>query len=230
MELALTPIPRPTARCRPRAPALAVKPADPPESSDLDERPAQHTLTESFDSPLAPFEPNLAALCLGVAAGDHESITTLYRSHFPFVYATARRISRRDESFGLDAAQEVFLRVLSSSAALRRVRTREDLDRWLVRLTHSACIDLLRKEQRRRRRERSRPGARDGAPDDRLASLRAALAALDQEDRLLLRLRAEGHTLATLARTLGSTPGSLHGRARRAMQRVARSIRESNHE
>ncbi len=224
MELVLPPITRPTTRRRSPGPAHAVESAGPPQSSDLDELPAQP----------AAAAPELTALCLGVARGDHGCITALYRSHFSLVYSTARRITRRDESFGLDAAQDVFLRVLASGAALRAIRTREDLDRWLVRVTHSACIDLLRKEQRRRRRERSRPDApantRDTPTDDQIAALRKALDTLDHEDRALIRLRTEGHTLASLAHSLGSTPGSLHGRFRRAMRRLKDNSRESNHE
>lgn len=224
LELVLPPITRPTTRRRSPLPAHAVETAGPPERSDLDELPAQ--------PPAAAHE--VAALCLGVARGDHASITALYRSHFPLVYSTARRITRRDESFGLDAAQEAFLRVLASGAALRAIRTREDLDRWLIRVTHSACIDLLRKEQRRRRRERSRLDApantRDTPTDDQIAALRKALGTLDHEDRALIRLRTEGHTLASLAHALGSTPGVLHGRFRRAVQRLGRNLRESNHE
>lgn len=212
----------------------AVEPAGPHESSDLDERAAQPPSGGRVAPTTAPALDDVPALCLGIARGDHASITALYRSHFPLVYSTARRLTRRDESFGLDAAQEAFLRVLASGPVLRRLRTREDLDRWLVRVTHSACMDLLRKEQRQRRRERSIPAATlratDAPNDDQIAALREALAALDHEDRALVRLRTEGHTLATLSQALESTPGSLHGRFRRAMQRLKDTSRESNHE
>lgn len=239
MELTLPllpPIPRPIARHRPQAPAHAAAAAAPPERSDLDERAAQLPVGDPNGAAAAVIAPapDVPALCLGVARGDHESITTLYRSRFPLVYAAARRITRRDEAFGLDAAQDTFLRVLASGAVLRRIRTADDLERWLLRITYSACIDLLRKEQRRHRRERSRQVAsavdRGPAPDDQIALLRTALARLDHEDRALIRLRTEGHTLASLAHTLESTTGALHGRFRRAMQRLSQNMRESNHE
>jgi RNA polymerase sigma factor (sigma-70 family) len=195
--------------------------------------------TSPHTPPAAPapaVDPTTAesrALCRRLAAGEPDAITALYRARFGLVLAIARRITGRDEAFGLDATQETFLRVISAGAALRRIETQKDLDRWLIRLTHSACIDLLRREQRRARRERARssrgalPASDPAADIERLTRL---LDQLDHDDRAMLKLRTSGFTLESVARIFGITTGAAHGRIRRTTHDLARGMKEGDHE
>jgi RNA polymerase sigma factor (sigma-70 family) len=182
----------------------------------------------------APLAGSVAEICAGVAAGDAAAITRLYKSRFGLLYATARRITGRDEAFGLDATQETFLRVLAGGSALRRIAGEQDLDRWLIRVTHSACIDLLRSERRRMRREQARSThASPTYPSSSVADiehLQKLLNQLEHDDQSLLRLRMGGATLESIARSIGATTGAVHGRIRRAISRLNQADRESNDE
>lgn len=171
-----------------------------------------------------PLDARVAEFCRGIATGDHNALTKLYQERFEFVARTAQTISRRDESFALDAAQEVFLRVIRAERALRSISTKQDLDRWLTRLTHSVVIDLLRREHRRVTRERSRRSATPSslATPDELSHLQSRLAQLEAEERDLLLLRSRGGTLEQIGRLTNQSAPAAHGRIRRAMARLSR--------
>jgi RNA polymerase sigma-70 factor, ECF subfamily len=182
-------------------------------------------------------EPLAAAgsveLARGVARGDREALARFYEAWFDRVFVAARRVTGRDEAFCLDVVQEVMVKV---ARKLRPVKSEEELERWMLRVVRTTCVDLLRREARRSGRERRavRVAAAE-SPPARLAEAEAAawvrVAAAASGDSELLRERVvRGRTLEEIGAASGMTAGAVHGRVRRALARMGRSAREKFHE
>src|SRR5690606_20630028 len=86
-----------------------------------------------------------------IARGDAEAFAQFYEVWFDRMVLMARSVTGRDESFCLDVTQDAMLRIVRS---MRPMATEDDLRRWLLRIVHTAALDRLRSEDRRRRRER----------------------------------------------------------------------------
>jgi RNA polymerase sigma factor (sigma-70 family) len=174
-----------------------------------------------------------------IAAGDREAFTRFYHEWFDHCLAEARRCTGRDESFCLDAVQETMLRVI------RHIKPLDDeaaLVAWLHATLRSACVDLLRKDLRRRRREQRalarRPTDSDGDRDDvnqetfnRIDWLRRELAALPPESVRLLNMRFRlGWTLTRIASMVGVKPGAVDGRINRTLARLRSNAKDHDHD
>jgi RNA polymerase sigma factor (sigma-70 family) len=164
-----------------------------------------------------------------IAAGDTEAFAQFYEVWFDRMYQMARSITGRDESFCLDVTQDAMLRLVRG---MRPMATEDELRKWLQRVVHTAALDRLRSEARRRRRERIASEGDGSAADangvdtalaEEIAALRAQIEALGPDDRGLLLLRfGRSATLGLAAAATGSTEGAAHGRIRR----LARRLRE----
>lgn len=172
-------------------------------------------------------------LSLGISRGDREALGSLYAERFERTYRLARRLTGRDEAFCLDIVQEVFLRAARKMPAMASAA---DVERWLVRVTHTAAIDLLRKELREheRREHASPPEHANTAGIDageRAKWVAEQLAALDAADAHLLRSRfAMGHTLKETGEAAGTTGAAAHGRLRRLLEMLRAAARRTGHE
>lgn len=181
--------------------------------------PLGSALTQSRAVPLAPL----------LARSDPGAIERFYNRSFTAALATARRASRRDESFCLDAVHDAMIRLLKGVAP---TLSDEQLDLYLERCVITSCIDALRAERRRARRDRAHTEAPSSAPpathDDHINELRKALRALDHLDQDLIASRfARDHTLDRAGEPHGLTGAAAHGRVRRALARL-RTILEDN--
>src|SRR4051812_22793164 len=130
-----------------------------------------------------------AALSRAIARGEPAALAEFYEVRFDWMYDRARALTGRDESFCLDVVQETMLRV---ARGMRAVKDEDELDRWAARALRSAAIDLLRREARARRRALARGPAiveARAAGPVMDSSLREGLAALADDDLLLLKLR-----------------------------------------
>ncbi len=160
-----------------------------------------------------------------IAAGDEEAFAEVYDAWFDHVVAAARGATRRDESFCLDIAQEVFVTLIHRPP---RARTEAALGAWLATTAKRRALDHLRAERRRLARELDRPVASgaDGSTSDhraRLAWLDERLAELsDDEARLLIARSRFGWTLERIGRAFGLTPSAVDGR----VTRITRRLRE----
>lgn len=173
-----------------------------------------------------------AAVSAAIARGDPGAFASFYEAWFDRLYAGARALTRRDESFCLDIVQEMMLRIARS---LRPMPNEASLERWLTRVLHTTALDLLRREARRTRRELGRHAAAPATVqpsaaselDERIAWVRERLKELPPEDRWLLGLRFRtGATLKTAGEHSGISPDAVHGRVRRIIARLRASAKE----
>lgn len=183
--------------------------------------PSEPATTPAVDAPRAD---DTKALTKATARGDTRAFGVLYARWFDHAYATARRLTRRDEAFCLDVVQEAMLK------AARRIPTLPNeaaMSAWLGTVVHRAALEALRAERRRLAREhRARSHTiptTDPADDldDRIAWLRGQLRELSVQDRSLLAARfVRGRTLAQAGEEAGLTGDAVHGRVRRILRRL----------
>jgi RNA polymerase sigma factor (sigma-70 family) len=163
----------------------------------------------------------------GTARGDSRAFEVLYRAWFGRVYAFARGLTRRDESFCLDVTQEVMLRAARS---IPELDCEARLGAWFSRATLSAAVDMVRREQRavKRARAAATPGPTgEKACVDDLAWLSRSLGGLPEADQLLLMQRiGHGSTLREAGASVGIGEQAAHGRVRRALDRLRELARE----
>ncbi|TVQ62919.1 MAG: hypothetical protein EA378_03650 [Phycisphaerales bacterium] len=135
-----------------------------------------------------------------IAQGDEAALAALYSAQFDRVVRLAAVLTRRDEAFCLDIAQDVFIRVARS---MKPLPSHAALDAWLAAAVRSASIDRLRADARRARRDRAHADGRTPAHAhpvmaEDLDWVRARLRELPPADLALLRARfAESRPIPT---------------------------------
>jgi len=173
-----------------------------------------------------------------VAFASEAEFESFYAEWFPTLLVWSRTFIPSDEHLALDIVQETMIRVIHSLPALD---SHAALVAWLRAANRSAAIDLLRRRFASQARERvaAKPESVDSlhtqhpaktagiGRDSDLAALTQALATLSPDDQLLLRLRSDSSaSFEQLATSLGGTPDSLYGRARRALARLRTLLSE----
>lgn len=179
-----------------------------------------------------------AHLTSRIAAGDPEAFGAFYEAWFERVFAMARGISRRDESFCLDVVQDCMMRVVKSMSAMR---DEPAIGAWLSRAVYSATVDRSRSDRRRKVRERVvAEVSHESEEPDPMASLQGEeerswlavqIADLPDVDRALLLARFQGGlTLAQMGDRFGISGNAVHGRIRRALARLKQAAKEWTHD
>lgn len=176
------------------------------------------------------------AILAGRAAdGDTAAFESLARRYGPHMRAAARRLTGSYADAD-DVVQEVLVQAWQQLDTLREPAA---VKGWLLRLTGSRSIDLLR----RRRNHASLPGTEGEAPPDTvspgagpetsavagagIASLKAALSALPEEQRRCWILKEiNGQSYDEIARTLNISPASVRGRLARARITLVREMED----
>lgn len=172
-----------------------------------------------------------------VLAGNQSDYAELVRRHHARVMAVC--VSMLGASAAEDAAQEVFLKAYDR---LKDFRRDSAFSTWLYRVASNQCLDLLRRETRRRSESLEALTEREGPnlqrlladPSDATRSLedaelvRAVLARLPEDYRVILTLREmEGleykELMAALDCSMDSVKAKLQ-RARRQFREVVRHI------
>lgn len=172
-----------------------------------------------------------------IRRGDEPAFRDFFDEWIPRIESWSLEFVRPDHALALDIVQETMIRVIRSLPALD---SHAALVAWLRAANRSAAIDLLRRRlasQARERaaaiRESTRPThtnpANSSTPLPDLGALAQALATLSPDDQLLLRLRSDSSaSFEQLASSLGGTPDSLYGRARRALARLRTLLSEES--
>lgn len=199
----------------------------------------------------APSDPTVpdpahsdADLLAAHVAGDPNAFATLVHRHQNRLWATALRMMRNPHD-AADALQDAYL------AAFRRAegfRGEAQVTTWLHRIVMNACLDRLRKQQRRLAEQPlpedpdrlaalvstggSEPGGTglggtDPLHDDpRHDDLAVALAQLNDDQRAALVLvDVEDYPVEEAARLLGVPAGTVKSRCARGRARLAVALR-----
>ncbi len=176
----------------------------------------------------------ISELTRAMSAGSVKAIEEFYREYFPQIYRTARRITGRDESFGLDVVQEAMLRILR---CIKPIENQQHLNAWLDLVVKSTAYDLLKAEARRQKREQTAvqcrqltvgivPATASGGDEanDRLVWLRQQLSQFDPDLAQMIDLRyQQSWTLDRMAEFLGLSIATIDGRLRRAINRLKKA-------
>lgn len=164
------------------------------------------------------------ALVRGAQAGSKDDLEELFRRHWPPAYRAAYFVVF-DPAAAEDIAQEAFL---SALRALDRFDGRRPFAPWLHRIVVNRAIDWVRARSLRQEfdLEPVAPDAvRELGADGTLA---AAIAALSPERRAVVVLRhVLGYSPGEIARILDMPRGTVNSRLRRALDELAKELRDA---
>ena len=176
-----------------------------------------------------------------VAGRDGDALAMLYDRYAPRVYGLCLRILTESQ-LAEDILQEVFVRVWERASLFEQ--SRGSVAAWVMGITRNSCIDQLRRMQARPVAAEPN-GASDALPfEESLASEGSdvpGLAARNERARLVRRAVAEltpdqqrvidlsyfkGYTRREIARQLNWPEGTVHTRARLALQKLRQRLDE----
>jgi RNA polymerase sigma-70 factor (ECF subfamily) len=168
-----------------------------------------------------------AVLVDRLRSGDERALATIYQRHAASVLGLARQILG-DTARAEEIAQTVFLRIWEQPD--RFDPARGSLRSFLLTITHTRAIDLIRSDRARTRREesdhrRGEPLARAFEADEWLGALQAhvreALVQLPDPERLpLVAAYYGGYTYQQVAEMLGQPEGTVKSRIRSGLRRL----------
>jgi RNA polymerase sigma-70 factor (ECF subfamily) len=160
------------------------------------------------------------ALVVSARDGSVDAFAVLVRRYTRLVFAVCLGILA-DVTECEDAVQEVFLKSLTRLDGLRE---NDRFGPWISQIARNHCLDLLRKNKRRREILGERPPA---PIEQEHSHLHAALASLPEEYRLPLVLYYfDGHSTRNLAEILGLTEGGACTRLCRARKLLRQALGE----
>lgn len=166
-----------------------------------------------------------------LSGGDEAALADLYDRYGGFVYGLAVR-TLLDRQAAEDVTQEVYVSLWEHPERIQPGRG--TLRGFLGSVTHRRAVDHIRREEARRRRE-ARVAPQEGeAPDMAEAVIRSdtnrtvheALEVLPEDQRQALELAYfHGYTYRQVADALGIPEGTAKSRLRRALARIAETLR-----
>lgn len=175
-----------------------------------------------------------AALVLAIGRWREEALAEAYRRHGGAVFMLARRVLG-DPSPAEEITQDVFLRLWSQPD--RFDPDRGSLRSFLLALTHSRAVDVLRSDGARRRRE-VRDAERTAEAGYDLESevwdltvaeqVKEAVTALPVDERKAIELAYfGGHTYREVAELLSQPEGTVKSRIRAGLRRMQSALAEA---
>jgi RNA polymerase sigma-70 factor (ECF subfamily) len=174
--------------------------------------------TARDDSPIAQRKTRLAIA--RAKEGDREAIRFLYLTYSHNVYGFVRSIVHDDHE-AEDVTQHVFAKLMT--AIVKYDERGVPFLAWLLRLARNLAIDDLRANRLTPVETLIDPNTGSDTGFEQAQVVRAALAALPEEQRKVVILRhVMGYTPGEIAGQMGRTESSVHGlhhRGRRALRR-----------
>lgn len=156
-------------------------------------------------------------------AGDRGAMDQLLSRHYERLYALCRRMARNDAD-AADACQEALMAIVRG---LDKFQGQSTFRTWSHRVASNACLDELRRRQRRPLAVVEEPETISDGPDidqqvaDRL-TIEDALPQMAEEFRAPVVLRdVMGMDYAEIADTLGIAPGTVRSRISRGRRQLA---------
>ena len=157
--------------------------------------------------------------------GDHEALRFIYVTYSQNIYGYVRSIVRDDHE-AEDVTQHVFAKLMTS--LVKYDDRGVPFFAWLIRLARNVAIDHLRANRVTPTETVLDPASSSAMDLDQGETVRAALAALPDEQREVVVLRhIVGLTPAEIADRMGRSESSIHGlhhRGRRTLQRELRLL------
>ena len=157
--------------------------------------------------------------------GDGEALRFLYVTYSHNIYGYVRSIVRDDHE-AEDVTQHVFAKLMTS--IVKYDDRGVPFFAWLLRLARNVAIDHLRANRLTPTEEVIDPASTSAFDLDQVETVRAALAAIPDDQREVVVLRhVVGLSPAEIADRLGRTESSIHGlhhRGRRALQNELRLL------
>jgi len=185
-----------------------------------------------MDRPVPPVGSTDAELVDRVLAGDHAAFTTVVRRHDDRLRGLAYKLLGGDRERMDDALQDAYIRAFRALGTFRRDA---HLGSWLYRIVYNACIDELRRANRRPApvdvTDATWDRAHGGPGPERTvtaadAAVRA-LAALPDDQRItVVMVDGEGLDNQTVAKLLDIAPGTVASRLSRARAAMRQHLGE----
>lgn len=175
----------------------------------------------------APIERTDGELVERAQGGDRGAMETLLGRHYDRFYAICYRIAG-NEADAADSCQEAVMAVVRG---LPRFDGRSTFKTWSHRVASNACLDEMRRKNRR-----PRPSAEIPEPDGRVGrrvdddvadrvTLQEALDLVQEEFRVAVVLRdVAGMDYAEIADTLAIPPGTVRSRIARGRRQLAEIV------
>ena len=162
------------------------------------------------------------------ASGDRAAFTQLMDRHEDMVFAVAMRMMR-DREAALDATQETFLTLFRKAD---RYSGDAAVSTWLYRVATNTCLDLLRKNKRRRTEalpeHHDEPDPSAGEPFTAVEvrpDIDAALRAIPDDFRAAVVLSdIHGLAIAEIGEILEIPPGTVKSRVFRGRRLLAEKL------
>lgn len=174
----------------------------------------------------SPIERTDEELVTRAQRGDGAAVDELLRRHYDRLYAVCRRIAGNDAD-AADGCQEALLAIVRG---LPRFDGRSTFRTWSYRVATNACLDEIRRRNRRPIAVLETPEPRLDTPhlDQRLAdrvTLDQAMGGLPEEFRLPVVLRdVAGLDYAEIAETLDIPPGTVRSRIARGRRQLLAAL------
>lgn len=178
----------------------------------------------------APVVAEDRALAIALRDGDADAVRALYDRFGGLVFTIANRILG-DRQRAEEVTQHTFLQAWRNADSFEPGR---DFAPWLATIARRAAIDVQRREQRRPAGALDTADPGDGAlvslpPSaeqlEAVWSVRAAIDALDPDDREIVRLQhLDGWSHTQIAERLGVPVGTVKSRSHRAHRRLANRL------
>ena len=152
----------------------------------------------------------------------------VYAEHYPMVRQLCLGYVNGDGAAADDLAQDCFVRVWRG---LPKYRGEASAKTWVYRIAVNTCLQDVRRRSRRPRvtavPEEAHLTTTEPDRDPRLDRLFAAIATLNQLDRLIYLLTLEGVPNAEIAEVTGLSAGALRVRLHRANHKLRKRLTDA---